>query len=102
MSGVTTRIHQDGRLLTIDRTQDCEPILEDNKRLQAEPQSRKSPFRHIARIPNVIVEKWLAEEIARGNRTIRWGSKELDELIAKKLKDPAWAYLRTDRKQVFI
>lgn len=97
-----TQIHQDGRDLTISRTQDVLPILENNKRLQTEPQSRKSSLRHVASIPNVILEKWLTEEARRGNTTIRWGSKELDELVAKKLRDPDWKYLRTDSKQVFI
>lgn len=97
-----TLIHQDGRELTISRTQDVEPILENNKRLQTEPQNRTTPFRHVASVPNVILERWLNEELARGNRAIRWGSKEFDELVAKKLKDPDWAYLRVDRKQVFI
>lgn len=97
-----TQIYQEDRLLTINRVQDVEPIIENNKRLQKEPQSRKSSFRHVASVPNVIIEKWLNEELARGNKSIRWGSKEFDALIAKKLKDPDWAYLRTDRKQVFI
>ena len=97
-----TEYHSEGRRLTINRVQDVEPILEDNKRLQAEPQSRTVPFRHIARIPNVVLEKWFNEERARGNTTLRWGAAEFDKLIQRKLKDPEWQYLRTDRKQVFI
>lgn len=97
-----TLIHQDGRQLTVSRTQDVEPIIENNKRLQAEPQSRQSSFRHIASIPVILMEKWLAEERARGNDTIRWGSKELDDLAAKKLRDPEWKFLRTDCRQVFL
>ncbi len=97
-----TVFHQDDRQLTINRIQDVEPIIENNKRLQSEPQSRKVPFRHIASVPNVIIERWLAEEARRGNSTIRWGSKELDALIARKIKDPEWKYLRVDGKQVYL
>jgi hypothetical protein len=97
MSDVRTTIHQDGRELTINRVQDVEPILENNKRLRNEAQDRKSSFRHIASIPNVLLEKWLNEELLRGNRSIRWGSAEFDGLIKRKLRDPEYAYLRTDK-----
>ncbi len=96
-----TEYHSEGRALTISRTQDVEPILEDNKRLRGEAQSGKSSFRHIARVPNVILERWFNEELARGNVSLKWGSKEFDGIIAKKLRDPDWAFLRTDRKQAF-
>lgn len=101
MTVLTQMAVRDGDLL-VNRVQDVEPILENNRRLQTETQSRRSSFRHIASVPNVIIEKWLNEERARGNTTIRWGSRELDELMARKLRDSEWAYLRTDRKQVFI
>lgn len=94
-----TQIIQNGRDLTINRVQDVEPILENNKRLRAEPQRRDSSFRHIASIPNVIIERWLYDELRRGNTSIRWGSKEFDDLIFRKLRDPEWAYLRTDRRE---
>lgn len=93
-----TEIHQDGRELTINRVQDVEPILDNNKRLQNEPQDRRSPFRHIASIPAIILERWLNEEHQRGNRLMRWGSKEFDEMVARKLRDPDWKFLRTDGK----
>lgn len=95
-----TQIHQEDRLLTINRIQDVEPIIENNKRLQTEEQDRHSSFRHIASVPNVIIEKWLNEELARGNKAIRFGSREFDALCAKKLRDPEWKYLRTDRRLV--
>lgn len=95
---IETRFHLDtnGRDITVERVQDVEDILEHNKALRTEEQ-RSDWGRHIASIPNVILEKWLNEEAARGNQTIRWGSKEFDELIRKKLRDPDWAYLRTDK-----
>lgn len=91
-----TEIHQDGRLLTVNRVQDVEPILDNNKRLQNLPQSRHSPFRHIASIPVIVLERWLNEEHRRGNLLMRWGSKEFDAMVARKLRDPEWKYLRTD------
>ncbi len=97
-----TEYHKEGRDLTINRVQDVEPILENNKRLQLEPQSRHSSFRHIASIPAVILEKWFNEELARGNVNLKWGGKEFDRIIARKLKDPDWKFLRVDAKQVFI
>lgn len=97
MSEVRTQIHQDGRELTINRIQDVEPILDNNKRLRNTPQDRKSSFRHIASIPNVVLEQWLNDELKRGNKTIRWGSAEFDALIKRKLQDHDWLFLRTDK-----
>lgn len=99
MSDVHTRFHldpsDDGKL-TIQRVQDVESILEHNKVLRSTPQ--KSDWgRHIACIPNVIIEKWLNEAWARGNTSLKPFTKEFDELTAKKLRDPDWAYLRVDR-----
>jgi hypothetical protein len=75
-------------------TQDVEPILERNRRLRAEPQA-SNWGRHVATIPNVILLKWLNEEHARGNTRLRLFTKEFDELVARRLADPDWAYLRT-------
>ena len=75
-------------------TQDVEPILEHNKRLRAEPQ-RSDWGRHVASIPNVILVQWLNEEHARGNTGLRMFTHEFDALVARKLADPDWAYLRT-------
>lgn len=89
--------------LTNDKTivvvsqDDVEDILEHNKTLRGMEQ--KSDWgRHIASIPNVICVRWLNEEYTRGHE-VRFLSKEWDELVARKLKDPEWAYLRTDTKE---
>ncbi len=85
-----------GRELTVVSEDDVEDILENNKRLRSEPQ--KSDWgRHIASIPNIICVQWLNEEWARGNVGLRLFSEEWNKLMAKKLEDPDWAYLRTDR-----
>ena len=81
--------------ITVYSTDDVEPILERNKELRSMPQ--KSDWgRHVATIPNIILVKWLSEEWERG-RDIRYLSKEFDELVARKLQDPDWKYLRTDK-----
>src|SRR5689334_12883487 len=82
------------RNIAVVSTDDVEPILEHNKLLRS-LQQKSDWGRHVARIPNVICVKWLNEEWNRGNN-IRYLSAEWDELIAKKLQDPEWAYLRTD------
>lgn len=91
----------DGDDLAVKHIQDVEPILERNKQLRSEHQ-QSDWGRHIAEIPNVILQRWLDEEYARGNVGLRMFSKEFDELVARKLKDPDWAYLRTDKPALII
>lgn len=88
-------VRQKDSLLIANTIQDVEPILERNKRLRTMEQ-RSDWGRHIASIPNVIITKWLNEAWACGNVDLRFGTKEFDELVARKLRDPDWAYLRTD------
>ena len=95
MQTTLLRDRNDNRIIAYSE-QDVEPILERNKALRSIEQ--KSDWgRHIASIPNVILVKWLNEEHARGNVSLRLFSAEFNRLIAKKLKDPDWAYLRTDK-----
>jgi hypothetical protein len=75
--------------------QDVEPILDHNKALRSEAQ-HSTWCRHVATIPNLILVKWLNEEYARGNTRLRIFSPEFNELVARKLRDPDWKYLRTD------
>lgn len=99
MSDVLTRFHQDHseRLLTVERIQDVEPILENNHTLRSMPQ--KSDFmRHKARIPNVIYERWFNEYNAgRATPDLKMFGPEFAQFVNKKLNDPDWAYLRVDR-----
>jgi hypothetical protein len=74
-------------------TQDVEPILARNARLR-EVSQRGDWARHVASIPNVILVKWLNEEHARGNTRLRLFTREFDALVARKLADPDWQYLR--------
>lgn len=82
------------RSVTVYSADDVEAILEHNKTLRSLEQP-SDWGRHIASIPNVIMVRWLNDEWQRGNN-VRYLSKEWDELVAKKLRDPEWAYLRTD------
>lgn len=90
---IETRLHGtgDGRIV-IERIQDVEPILDLNKALQNTPQRTES-FRHIGTIPNIILERWMNES---DENILRMSSKDFDRFIHRKLRDPDWAWLRTD------
>ncbi|MGC2777652.1 MAG: hypothetical protein WA418_18655 [Bradyrhizobium sp.] len=98
MAGVTIRPHLDGdgSGLVIEHVQDVAPILDWNSEARRDEQ-QSDWGRHVARIPNVIYVKWLNEEYARGNTRLRLFTPEFDEIVQKKLNDPDWAYLRTDK-----
>lgn len=62
---VETKYHYDQSAdrLIIERVQDIEPIIEENKRkinaLNGHESSRwKGDFHHVASVPEVVVEKW--------------------------------------------
>ena len=92
---VQTIYHPDGRALTIQRVQDVEPILERNKQLRTMEQ-RSDWGRHVASVPNVVLEKWLNEEWARGNIHMQFGSDEYYEMVERKLQDPEFREFRVD------
>jgi len=95
---VHTQFHRDsnGRDVTVESTQDVEDIIEHNKLLQTIPQ-HGDWGREIASIPNIIILRWLNEEWARGNTQLRLFSREFNQLVARKLRDPDWRFLRTDK-----
>lgn len=98
-----TKIHLDsnGQDIAIENIQDVEPILEQNKMLRTMEQ--KSDWgREIAEIPNVILIRWLNEEHAKGNESLRLFTPEMDAIVKKKLQDPDWAYLRTDKPALIM
>lgn len=101
MSGVDVRFHGDGKKIAIEHRQDVEPILEHNKRLRTEEQ-HSDWGRHVANIPNVIYVKWLDEAHAAGRTDLRMFTPEFDEIVQKKLQDPDWAYLRTDKPSLIM
>ena len=81
--------------LHVKTVQDVEDIIENNKRLQGTEQ--KSDWgRHIAEVPNNILNEWLNEEYARGNTSMKLFDDEFMKVMKRKLNDPEWRYLRTD------
>lgn len=98
-----TRILLDsnGQDLAVEHWQDVEPILEQNK-ISRSLEQHSDCAREIADVPYVILLQWLNEEYARGNSTITLLSEEMDRLAKKKLQDPEWAYLRTDRPALIM
>lgn len=95
---VLTSLHVDesAKNFTFRRVQDVEDIIESNKQLASMGQ-QSDWGRHIARVPNIFLEKWLNEEYARGNVNLRMYTPEFDKLIDRKLKDPEWRFLRVDK-----
>ena len=95
MSEVVSRVNldRDGKTLTVERVQDVEDILAHNKLLQSLPQT-SDWGRHIATIPNVIIERWMKED---GVNVLGLSSEDFGEFIRRKLNDPDWRHLRTDR-----
>jgi hypothetical protein len=98
MDDLAVKIHLDsnGQDLAIEHIQDCEPLLEKNK-LARTLEQNCDWGREIADIPNVILVQWLDEEHKRGNTNLRLFTPEFDAIVKKKLYDPDWAYLRTDK-----
>jgi hypothetical protein len=96
VSDVRTVVHFDrsDNSFTFQRVQDVEAILENNKRLQTE-QHRSDWGRHIASIPNVVLEKWINDD---GVNYLALPKDEFARLVKRKLRDPDWAWLRTTDK----
>lgn len=97
MSDVETKYHYDHTedRLYIERVQDIEPIIEANKRQMNEHNGHESSrwkgeFHHVARIPEVVIEKWCNENGFTYADFIR------DRSISKRfLNDPSNALFRT-------
>ena len=80
--------------LTVSYTDEVQTVLDHNKNLRT-TQQHSDWGRHIATIPPIVMVQWLNEELAKGHN-VRYLSSEWDEIVARKLNDPDWAYLRTD------
>jgi hypothetical protein len=93
---VDTTLRLEGRDLVAHSTQDVEDIIERNKALATIPQ-RSDWGRHVASIPLNIINQWLNEEWARGNLDLRMSGPAFDALVKRKLADPDWRFLRTDK-----
>ena len=94
---MTTKVRVDlgDRKVIVKSQDDVEPILEYNAIQRT--QSQKSDWgRHIASVPPIVCVMWLNECWERGH-DIRFGSAEWYELVWRKLQDPDWKHLRTDK-----
>lgn len=96
LDGVTTSTYYDpdSDTLHVERSQDDKQILDINKEIAGE----KSDWRpwsntemvHFARIPVLLIEKWLKEGL-----NIFDNSPETRKKLMAKLNDPEYRHLRT-------
>ena len=78
-------------------TQDVEPILEHAATLRSMPQ--KSDWgRHIASVPNNLINELLEEEWRRGNPHASPYSPEIVAKVKQRLDSGEWAKFRVDEK----
>ena len=79
--------------LVRERVQDVEPILDQNKRFQNEPQKKSELMgHHRMSIPMVLIEKWINE----GKGTLlTMGKQEADKFLRRIYNDPDYRWLRT-------
>lgn len=95
---VRTEISSQNGVLTINRVQDVQPILDANKAELADAPSWRpyagSSLRKVASIPNVLAEKWLREE---GLDVIgpAANTPEMRRRLAQKLNSNEFQHLRT-------
>jgi hypothetical protein len=77
--------------LVTHRVQDVEPVLVANQASmrQAEQSPLTGDMRRVARIPTVLLEKWLREE------GIDFNTKQGWKRVLAKLDDPEYVFLRT-------
>lgn len=88
-TGIVTEMHTDyDGSLYVERTQDVEPIITNNKRVKNDERPGKD-MRLVATIPNIVIEKWLREEGINVYKKEHWSA------VRRKLNDPDWAHLRT-------
>ena len=84
MSALQTQIHVADDVMTVVATQDCVPIAEWAKERHNTGAHGSNEFRHAARIPQVMVEKYLNDN----NITYReWSTDKAH--IRRMLQDPA-------------
>ena len=88
--GIVTETVLDGDDMHVLRHQDCEAILENNKRLYGlnNGYSPSRDLKRVASIPLTVVEQWMKEGV-------NIFDKNCAEAIRRKLNDPQYLYLRT-------
>jgi hypothetical protein len=97
-SGITTLFDYDplNDVSTIKTVQDVDPILERNKSLKNdndyEAKGKKEGWRHLAGIPNIVIQKWKLE------KGVDVFNKDHMPAVLKLLNDPDWSHLKTTYK----
>ncbi len=88
--GIVTETVLDGDDMHVLRHQDCEAIIENNKRLYGfnNGYSPSRDLKRVASIPLTVVEQWMKEGV-------NIFDKNCAEAIRRKLNDPQYLYLRT-------
>lgn len=97
MSDIKTIFRGGDDDVTIERVQDVEGILEENKQVYDEDQRLNAFGRRVASIPNIIVEQWLKEGI---NIFDMNKDPEVQKKVFMKLNSPDWRYLRTHNSRL--
>lgn len=90
---IETKLHYtDKNQLTVERTQDVEPILEANKQAYNSRSDHRQyagkDMAHVARVPMVVIEQWMKEGINAFD-------PDHEAAIMRKLNSPEYRYLRT-------
>lgn len=83
--------------IAIRRVQDVEDIIENNKKLQNEPQPILDGFHHIADIPCIFIEKWCNEKGISYRELM--SDDGFEHVVKRMLRDPDYMWLRTTSKQ---
>ncbi len=94
---VQTRWHDDESAgqVTVERVQDVEPILDNNKRLLNDGTngySESKDLKRVASIPLVVIEQWMKKD---GVNFLSLSGPERQKYLRKKLNDPDNRWLRT-------
>ena len=96
VSGMTRTLDYDHARdeLMVKTTQDCEAIIDHNKRLATwdDGYTPSREMRRVASIPLVIYQQWMSED---GVNLMTMPKGEKAAYLRKKLNDPDWRYLRT-------
>lgn len=77
----------------VKQTQDVNPILERNKKLQNEGKHRTKDkaLQLAASIPNIVVHQWMIED---GVNWLALPKHEKHKYLRRKLNDPQYRYLK--------
>jgi hypothetical protein len=98
-NGIVTRpvVDRSTGKVAVERIQDVEDIIENNKRLQNEPQDFKTGWHHIAEIPCIFIEKWCNEK-GISYREIM-SADGFEDVVKRMLRDPDYMWLRVTDKR---